>query len=222
MNDLIILITTIKIALLAIAISSPFAFIVAIYITRNENILKSILDFLINLPIVLPPVVIGYGLLYLLSPNYIIGSFLSNVFQTTISFTWIAASLASMIVAFPLMVRTMEVALSNVDKNLETTARTLGANKIYAFMTITARLSYKGLLAALIIGFARSVGEFGATMVVAGNIPGKTQTLSTGIFQRLSIFDDSGAIRLILFSLIISIISLILFRLFTRRTKEDH
>ena len=124
-----------------------------------------------------------------------------------------------MIVAFPLMVRTMEVALSNVDKNLETTARTLGANKIYAFLTITTRLSYKGLLAALIIGFARSVGEFGATMVVAGNIPGKTQTLSTGIFQRLSIFDDSGAIRLILFSLIISIISLILFRFFTRRTK---
>ena len=156
----------------------------------------------------LPPVITGYLLLLLLSREGIIGSFLHNALGIELVFTWVAAAMAAGLVSLPLMVRAMEVAIAGVDPRLEQAARSLGAGPLRTLATVTMPLAYRGMLAAVLLGFARGLGEFGATIVVAGNIPGQTQTIPLAIFTGLQSGDDAAAIRLVVMSLVLALISL--------------
>ena len=139
-----------------------------------------------------------------------------SIFGIELLFTWIAATMASAVVGFPLMVRSIEISLSGVDHRLELAARTLGAGPIRTFFTITMPLAYRGIIGGGFVGFARALGEFGATIVVAGNIPGKTQTAPLYIFNRILVGDDDAAIRLIVASVAIAFVSLIIHSRLTR------
>ena len=205
---------SLQVAGIGIFICLPFALTAGWILSRKEFIGKSLFDTLLSLPLVLPPVVTGYALLFLFSN----GSILNRWFglgSINILFTWIAAALAAGIVSFPIMIRSIESAFSNVDKNLEFVSRGLGAGFWLTFFKITLPLSSKGIYAGIILAFGRAIGEFGATIVVAGNIPGKTQTLPLAIFTSLQIGDDQAAIRYILFSVLLAFIVLISHRKLT-------
>ena len=179
---------------------------------------KVLLDTLFTFPLVLPPVVTGYFLLILLGRNGPIGQLLHNLFGVDVVFTWVAAALAAGLVSLPLMVRAIEVAMANVDPRLEFASRTLGAGPLRTFFGVTVPLARQGILAAVLLGFARGLGEFGATIVVAGNIPGRTQTVPLALFNRIETGDDAAAVRLIAVSLILAFGALILHhRLMHRR-----
>lgn len=143
---------------------------------------KTALETLLMLPLVLPPTVIGFILLVLLGRKSWFGQWIEWLFDAPIIFTWWAAVVAAVVVAFPLVYQTMKVAFSSVDRDLQEAARSSGANERQVFWYITLPLTYRSLVSAYILGFARSLGEFGATLMIAGNIPGKTQTIPTAIF----------------------------------------
>lgn len=186
----------------------PISLGVAWILVKTEMRGKLALEILVSFPLALPPVITGYALLLLLSREGIIGRFLNWAFGIDLVFTWIAAALAAGLVSLPLMVRAMEVALAGVDPRLEKAARSLGAGPIRTLFSVTFPLAYRGMAAAAILGFARGLGEFGATIVVAGNIPGLTQTLPLAIFTDLQAGDDHAALRLIAISVILATISL--------------
>ena len=144
---------------------------------------KSILEVVIDLPLVLPPVVTGYLLLVSFSPNGPLGTFLSKWLGIEIAFNWLGAALASAVVSFPLMVRAIRLAFQGVDPRFEMAARSLGASRLGAFFTIAVPLARRGLIAGFMLAFARGLGEFGATIMVAGNIPFKTQTIPLAIYE---------------------------------------
>lgn len=178
---------------------------------------KGIIDALVSFPLVLPPVVTGYFLLILLGRSGPIGSLLHSLFGIDVVFTWVAAALAAGLVALPLMVKAIEVAMAGVDPRLELASRSLGAGPLKTFFSVTVPLAHRGIAAALLLAFARGLGEFGATIVVAGNIPGRTQTMALGIFNRVETGDDAAAIRLITISLILAFAALLLHQRLTRR-----
>jgi len=144
---------------------------------------KTLLSSFITLPLVLPPTVLGYYLLVLIGRQSPIGIFLQENFGINLIFTWQAAVIAASVVALPLMARTVQAGIEAVDRDLEDVARTLGKSELVIFFTITLPLAWQGLLAGTVLSFARAMGEFGATLMVAGNIPGKTQTLSIAIYD---------------------------------------
>ena len=195
----------------------PIAVGIAWVLVRSSFKGKAMLDILVSFPLVLPPVVTGYIMLIILGRQGPIGSLLYQTLGINIVFTWIAAGLACCLVSLPLMVRAVEVALSGVDPKMELAARSLGAGPIKTFTSITLPLAYRGIISAALIAFARGLGEFGATMVVAGNIPGKTQTLPLAIFTNLQTGDDAHAIRLVIFSLALASISLITHHILLKR-----
>ena len=172
-------------ALLATLLILPFAIGCAWILARVEFRGKSILEATIQLPLVLPPVVTGYFLLLILGPRGYIGQYL-ELLHIQVAFTWLAAVIAAAIVSLPLVVRTVRVAISSVDARLEETARTLGASEWEIARSITLPLAYQGILAGSILAFARSLGEFGATIVFAGNIPGQSQTIPLAIYQYIN------------------------------------
>ena len=174
------------------------------------------IDILISLPLVLPPVTVGYMLLIILGNQSPIGRILSY-WGLSLVFTWVGAALAAGIVSFPLMVRSMEVAFANVDNNFEKAARSLGANPFQTFFKVTFPLARRGVLASIILGYARALGEFGATIVVAGNIPGQTQTLPLAIFTYLQTGKDFSALRLMTFSVVLSLVALVAHRQMLRK-----
>ncbi len=186
----------------------PIAFGLAWILVRKQLRGRFLIEAIVSLPLALPPVVIGYGLLILLGNR---GPF------DGLAFTAFAASLASAIVALPLIVRTFVVALEAVDPRFELAARSLGANPWRVLVTVTIPLAYRGLLAGTLIGFVRALSEFGATIVVAGNIPGRTQTLPLGIFTRIQAGDDAAAYRLVAVSIALAIATLIVHDLLLRR-----
>ena len=163
---------TLKVALAATVINFPFALYIGWMLGRRNPRGRLILEVLISLPLALPPVVTGYALLLALGSRSPIGSFTQFVFGSDIIFTWVAASLAAAVVSFPLMVRSIIVAMSAVDPRLERSARSLGAGPVKTFFSITLPLSYQGVIAGTLLGFVRALSEFGATIIVAGNIPG--------------------------------------------------
>tara|TARA_B100001750_G_scaffold234780_1_gene236519 strand:- start:329 stop:835 length:507 start_codon:yes stop_codon:yes gene_type:complete len=165
---------------------------------------------------VLPPVVTGYALLLLLGRNGPFGG-LQDDLGIEIMFTWFAAALAAGLVSLPLMVRSMEVAMAGVDHRFELVARSLGAGRLKVFVTVTAPLAFRGILAGVILGFARGMGEFGATIIVAGNIPGHTQTLPLAIFTNLQVGNDDAAMRFIVFSLVVALAALLAHRWILKR-----
>ena len=167
-----------------------------------------LVDVIVSLPLLMPPVIIGYALLWIFSPLSPIGTVIENLFGNSIVFTWVAASLAAAIVSLPLVVNMFRVSLLNIGPELENSAKTLGLSNIQIFLFIIIPVAKKGLIAGIMLGFFRSLAEFGATIIVAGNIPGISQTLPLAIFTRISSGDDSGALNLIIISVTLGVISI--------------
>jgi molybdate transport system permease protein len=181
---------------------------------------KIILDALVHLPLVLPPVVVGYVLLALLGRRGIIGAWLHESLGIDLAFTWKAAAIAAAVMGFPLLVRSARLAMELVDVRIEQAARTLGASPLRVFLTITLPLSLPGLLTGVILAFARSLGEFGATITFAGNIEGATRTLPVAIFTYTQVpGGDAPALRLVLISFALSLVALVGSELIARRMR---
>ena len=209
---------SIKVGLWSMVLSLPPGFLLAYVLARYEFPLKSLLNGLVYLTLVLPPVVTGMVLLILFGSRGPIGIFLHDVFGITIAFRWTGAALASAVMGLPLMVRAMRLSIAAIDKRLELAARTLGAGWWRTFFTITLPLSLPGVIAGAILSFARSFGEFGATITFVSNIPGETQTLPIAIYSLLqSPTGDAAAIRLAILSVIVSLAAVILSEWVERR-----
>ena len=174
---------SLKVAFWSVLLSLPLGYVVAWTLARRDFPGKSLVDAIVHLPLVLPPVVIGFFLLASFGRNGVIGAWLDNWFGITFAFRWTGAALASAIMGFPLMVRAIRLSLAGIDVRLETAARTLGASPLRVFTTITLPLTLPGVVAGAILAFARSLGEFGATITFVSNIPGETQTLPLAIYN---------------------------------------
>ncbi|MCH9037774.1 MAG: molybdate ABC transporter permease subunit [Chloroflexi bacterium] len=210
MEVLPIIALTLQIALVATVIDVPFAIGLSWLIIKKRVPGSFVLDILASLPLAVPPVVVGYLLLILLGRNGPVGGIIQSLFGTDIVFTWLAAAMAASIVSFPLMARTIMVSMRGVDEGLERSARSLGASAWRVLFTITIPLAYRGILAGVLLGFVRAMSEFGATIVVAGNIPGRTQTLPLAIFSRVQLGDNEVALRLVAVSIGLAVITLAL------------
>lgn len=192
----------------ALLISVP-AIAVAWLLAKKNFFGKSLLDGLVHIPLILPPVVPGFLLLMLLGNNGLVGKWLHNTFNITIAFTWVGAVIASAVMAFPLMVRSSRLAIGQVDPNLEKAAQGLGASKLRVFFTITLPLAMPGVLTGLILAFSRSLGEFGATITFVGNIEGETRTLPLAIYTFTQMPNgDISAVRLVVISVVIALFAL--------------
>jgi molybdate transport system permease protein len=179
---------------------------------------KHLLNGLVHLPLVVPPVAIGYLLLLLFGARGPLGRFFHDVFGITIAFTWKGAALASAVMAFPLMVRAIRLSIESVDRGLEAAARTLGARPLRVFLTITLPLTMPGILTGSILSFARSLGEFGATITFVSNIPGETRTLPLALYTLSQTpGGDAGAARLVVISILLAMAALIASELLARR-----
>lgn len=212
---------SLQVALFATGLSLPFALGVAWILARKNFWGKTVLDAVVHLPLVLPPVAVGYLLLLGLGRNGVIGQWLYQTLGISIAFTWVGAALAAAVMSFPLMVRAIRLSIEAIDPRLERAARTLGATKIHAFRTITLPLMAPGLLAGAVLGFARALGEFGATITFAGNITGVTQTLPTALYTAHQMPDgDVAAMRLAIISIIIAITALIASEVLARRIRR--
>lgn len=211
---------SLRVALWATACSLPVGLLTAWLLARPRFPGKTLLDGLVHLPLVVPPVVVGYALLVLFGRRGPIGGFLHDVFGITLIFTWKGAALASAVMAFPLMVRAMRLSLEAVDRRLEAAARTLGASPVDVFFSITLPLMAPGVLAGAILAFARSLGEFGATITFVSNIPGETRTLPVAIYSFTQVPDgDAAALRLSLISVAIALVALVASELLARRIR---
>lgn len=202
------LILSIKVALLSLIVMFPPGLLVGWLLAKRDFPGKSLLNTLVMLPLVLPPVVSGYLLLILLSKHGIIGGFLYNVFKLEIVFSQFAVVLAVSIISFPLLVRGIITGMEAVPSELENTARTLGASPFKVFWTITLPLASRGIIGGAILGFSKSLGEFGATIMVAGNIPGKTQTMALAIFNAVNLGEDASVYRLVFISTVVAFIAI--------------
>jgi molybdate transport system permease protein len=202
----------------AVAGSLPIGIMLAWVLARRNFPGKTLLDGLIHLPLVLPPVVIGYMLLVLLGRKGVIGAPLHEAFGISFAFNWKGAALASAVVAFPLLVRAIRLSMESVDQGLEAAARTLGAGPMRVFFTITIPLVVPGIITGIILAFARSLGEFGATITFVSNIPGETRTLPLALYTLTQVPDgDAGALRLCVISVIVAMLALMASEILTRR-----
>ena len=190
------LLISLKVAFWATAVILPPGILLGLLLARGEFRGKTFVETLASLPLVLPPTAIGYLLLVLLARSGPLGELFLG-FDLDVLFTWKGAALASSVMALPLVARTARVAFEEVDRRLEGVARTLGLGPVRTFIEITLPLARRGLLAAAVLGFSRALGEFGATIIVAGNIPGKTQTLALAIFSEMQIGHDRKALALV-------------------------
>lgn len=217
-----VLLLSLKVSAVAMAAALPIAFALAWVLARWRFPGKVLIDALVHLPLVLPPVVTGWLLLIALGPDAAAGAFLERTLGLAFLFRWTGAALAAGIMALPLMVRAMRLSLEGVDRRLESAARTLGAGPWRAFATVTLPLCVNGILAALVLGFARSVGEFGATITFASNIPGETQTLPLAIYSALQIpGSDMQVARLAMLSVGLSLMALVLSEWLARRSGQE-
>jgi molybdate transport system permease protein len=210
---------SLRIGLVAMAVTLPLAFALAFLLARGRFPGKVVVDALVHLPLVLPPVVTGWLLLLAFAPSGPIGELLQDWFGTTVLFRWTGAAIAAGVMALPLMVRAMRLSIEAVDRRLESAARTLGAGRARVFATITLPLSVPGILAGCVLGFARSIGEFGATITFVSNVPGETRTLPLAIYSALQLPDgDAEVLRLALVSVALSLGALIVSELLARRS----
>ena len=201
---------SVKVGLVSTMASLPIGFLLAYLLARREFPGKSLVNGLILLPLVLPPVVTGLALLMLFGSQGPIGKFLAETFGITFAFRWTGAALAAGVMGLPLMVRAMRLSIEAVDRRLELAARTLGARRARVFFTITLPLSLPGIVAGAILSFAKSFGEFGATITFVSNIPGETQTLPIAIYSLLQTPGGDGpALRLAILSVIVSMVAII-------------
>jgi molybdate transport system permease protein len=209
---------SLKVALWATVCSLPPGVLVALVLARGRFWGKTLLDGVVHLPLVLPPVVTGYVLLLLFGRQGPLGAFFADVFGIIFAFRWTGAALACAIMGFPLMVRAIRLSLEAVDRRLEEAAGTLGANPTWVFFMVTLPLVLPGILAGMILSFARSMGEFGATITFVSNIPGETQTLPSAIYMFTQVpGGDAGALRLTAISIAVSLSALLVAEILARR-----
>ncbi len=202
----------------AVAVSLPFGILAAWGLARLHFPGKALLDGLIHLPLVLPPVVVGYLLLVLLGRRGIIGAWLHDVLGITLAFTWTGAAVAAGVMAFPLLVRALRLSMEAVDQGLELAARTLGAGRLRVFFTVTLPLIVPGIITGLILAFARSLGEFGATITFVSNIKGETQTLPLALYTLTQVPDgEFAAMRLCVIAVVIAMGALVMSEFLARR-----
>ena len=200
---------SLKVATIAILFALPVAIFIAWILSRKQFWGKQLLNGIVHLPLVLPPVVIGYLLLIVMAKRGAIGQYLWEWFGFSFSFSWRGAVLASAVMAFPLMVRSIKQAFDAIDPKLEQAARTLGASPLKVFFTLNLPLSFSGVIAGAVLGFARSLGEFGATITFVSNIPNQTQTIPAALFTFIETPDgELAAARLCAVAIAISLIAL--------------
>jgi molybdate transport system permease protein len=196
----------------------PFGIAIAYVLARKDFWGKALVDALVHLPLVLPPVVTGYLLLIVFGRNAPVGAFLADSFGIVFAFRWTGAALSCGIMAFPLMVRAIRLSIEAIDRRLEEAAATLGANGLWIITTVTLPLALPGIIAGMVLCFARALGEFGATITFVSNIPGETQTISAAIYTLTQVpGGDAAAMRLVVVAIIISLAALIVSEWFARR-----
>jgi molybdate transport system permease protein len=212
---------SLKVGFWSVAASLPLGIAVAWLLARREFPGKTLLNGIVHLPLVLPPVVVGYALLLLFGRNGPLGQAIEAVFGKTVIFTWQGAALAAAIMAFPLMVRAIRLSMEAVDRKLEAAARTLGAGPLDVFITVTLPLILPGILAGAILAFARSLGEFGATITFVSNIPGETRTLPLALYSLTQQpGGEAGALRLAILSVLLAFAALAGSEILARRLKR--
>ena len=193
----------------------------AYYIAKAPRVVKGVLDVVLTLPLVLPPTVVGYLLLRLLGPNRLIGSWVLETFGVKMVMTWWSAIFATVVVAFPLMYRTARGAFESFDDTLAQAGKTLGLSNTYIFWRIRMPVCRQGILAGTVLSFARALGEYGATSMVAGYTPGRTATISTTVYQLWRTGEDALALRWVLVNIAISAVVLLAVNLLERREKPS-
>ena len=209
---------SLKVALWSVAVSVAPAMLIAYALARLRFPGKSVFDAVVHLPLVLPPVVIGYFLLLMLGRRTPLGAFLEEQFGIVFAFRWTGAAVACAVMGFPLMVRAMRLSIEAVDERLEAAARTLGAGRLKVAATITVPLALPGIITGTLLSFARSLGEFGATITFVSNIPGETRTLPLAIYTYTQVPDgDPQAMRLSLISIGVSLAALLVSEVMARR-----
>jgi len=209
---------SLRIALVATVVALPFGLAIAWLLARKDFWGKAIVDGLVHLPLVLPPVVTGYLLLISFGRKGPIGSFLADTFGIVFSFRWTGAALACGIMGFPLLVRAVRLSIEAIDRRLEDAAATLGASRLWIFATVTLPLALPGIIAGMVLCFAKALGEFGATITFVSNIPGETQTLSAAIYTYTNVpGGDAAAGRLVLVAIALALLALIASEWFARR-----
>ena len=209
---------SLKVATVATLVSLPLGILVALLLARGRFWGKTLVNALVHLPLVMPPVVTGYLLLLSFGKRSLLGGFLADYLGVVFSFRWTGAALACAVMGFPLMVRAIRLSIEAVDRKLESAAATLGANPLSVFLSITLPLALPGVIAGMILAFAKAMGEFGATITFVSNIPGETQTLPTLIYSFTQVpGGDWMAMRLTLISIVISIAALVASELMARR-----
>lgn len=215
------LLLSLDVAARSVLCSLPFGILIAWLLTRRRVPGRMMLDTLVHLPLVLPPVVVGYALLLLFGVRGPIGSWLQEQFGYRLVFTTAGAALATAVMAFPLMVRTIRISLESIDRGLEDAARSLGAGPLDRFLTITLPLMLPGVLAGAITAFAASLGEFGAVITFVGNIPGETRTLPLALYTALQTPDgDAAAARIATVSVVLGVTGLVLSEFLARSLRR--
>ena len=209
---------SLRVAAISTLVAPPFGIAIAMLLARKDFWGKTLLDAIVHLPLVLPPVVTGYLLLISFGRRAPVGAFLADHFGIVFSFRWTGAALACGVMAFPLMVRAIRLSIEAVDRRLEDAAETLGANPAWTFATVTLPLALPGVIAGMMLAFARALGEFGATITFVSNIPGETQTISAAIYTLTQVpGGDADALKLVIVAVIISFAALLASEWFARR-----
>jgi molybdate transport system permease protein len=219
--ELDIILLSLKVALWSVLASLPFALAIAHLLARRNFPGKSLLDAIVHLPLVLPPVVVGYFLLVLLGRSGPVGAWLENWFGIVVAFNWRGAAIACAVMGFPLMVRAMRLSIEAIDLKLEAAAATLGAGHAGIFFVVTLPLALPGIVTGVLLSFARSLGEFGATITFVSNIPGETQTLPLAIYALTQVpGGDAAALRLCVISIFLSLAALLVSEALVQRASR--
>jgi molybdate transport system permease protein len=211
---------TLGVSILSTVIILPFGIVIAWILARKSWPGKSIVETIVSLPLVMPPVATGLLLLKILGKRGWLGGFFSKALDIDIVFTWRAVVVAMAVMSFPLLVRAARVAFEEVNPRMEQVARTLGASRIAVFFTVTLPLALRGVVAGVLLAFARALGEFGATIVVAGNIPGKTSTLSVSIYSFIQMGHDREAFQLLAISVLLAFIAVWFSEIFFKKVRK--
>lgn len=203
------LLLTLKVASLATLVAFLAGIVIAFFVARHRIWGKEWIDAFLTLPLVLPPTVLGYYLILVIGRNGAIGRWLEGHFDFSLMFTWQGAVIAASVVSFPLVFKSARAAYEGVERNLEAAGRTLGLSELAVFLRITFPLAWRGILAGTLLGYARAMGEFGATLMVAGNLPGRTQTLSLAIYDAVQSGNDELANGFVLITSAVCILILV-------------